>query len=160
MLRTRGRYAHIASAYMSVATAKAAGVPFVVACTPPHERGGPHPLIIYALHVSGADIILTLGGVQAIASMAYGLFTGKPADVLAGPGNKYVAEAKRVLFGQRGIDVFAGPTEILIVADETADATTVAIHLVGQAEHGPESPVWLITTSEASVVAFSSVSRK
>jgi sulfopropanediol 3-dehydrogenase len=133
---------------MSVATAKAAGVPFVVACTPSHQGGGPHPLVIYALHVSGADIILTLGGVQAIASMAYGLFTGKPADVLAGPGNKYVAEAKRMLFGQCGIDVFAGPTEILIVADETADATTVAIDLVGQAEHGSESPAWLITTSE------------
>lgn len=143
-----GRYAHIASAYMSVATARAAGVPFIVACTPSHRGQGPHPLVLYALHVSGADVIMTLGGVQAIASMAYGLFTGKEADVLAGPGNKYVAEAKRILFGQVGIDVFAGPSEILVLADESANVETVAVDLVGQAEHGTETPAWLITTSE------------
>lgn len=143
-----GRYAHIASAYMSIATAKAAGVPFVVAATPSHRGQGPHPLVLYAMHVSGADMILCLGGVQAIASLAYGLFTGKEADVLAGPGNKYVAEAKRILFGQVGIDVFAGPSEILVLADETANPLTIAVDLVGQAEHGTESPAWLITTDE------------
>jgi sulfopropanediol 3-dehydrogenase len=143
-----GRYAHIASAYMSIATAKAAGVPFVVAATPSHRGQGPHPLVLYAMHISGADVILCLGGVQAIAAMAYGLFTGKEADVLAGPGNKYVAEAKRILFGQVGIDVFAGPSEILVLADESADPLTVAVDLVGQAEHGTETPAWLITTEE------------
>lgn len=142
-----GRYAHVASAYMSVATAKAAGVPFVVACTPSHHGAGPHPLIVYALALSGADVIMTLGGVQAIAAMAYGLYTGKEADIIAGPGNKYVAEAKRLLFGQVGIDVLAGPTEILVLADDSADPETVAVDLVGQAEHGVESPVWLVTTS-------------
>lgn len=144
-----GRYAHIASAYMSVATAKAAGVPYVVACTPSHHGRGPHPLVLYALDISGADAILCLGGVQAIATMAFGLFTGKTADLLVGPGNKYVAEAKRILFGEVGIDVLAGPTEILILADESASAETVAVDLVGQAEHGVESPAWLVTTSEA-----------
>lgn len=143
-----GRYAHIASAYMSVATAKAAGVPMVIACSPSHHGGGIHPVVLYALHVAGADVIMTLGGVQAIATLAFGLFTGKPADVIAGPGNKYVAEAKRILFGQVGIDVFAGPSEILVIADETADAELVAVDLVGQAEHGPETPAWLIATSE------------
>ncbi len=144
-----GRYAHIASAYMSVATAKAAGVPTVIACSPSHHGGGIHPVVLYALHIAGADVIMTLGGVQAIATLAFGLFTVKPADVIAGPGNKYVAEAKRILFGQVGIDVFAGPSEILVIADETADAQTVAVDLVGQAEHGPETPAWLIATSEA-----------
>jgi sulfopropanediol 3-dehydrogenase len=144
-----GRYAHIASAYMSVATARAAGVPYVIACTPPHRSGGPHPLVLYALGAAGADVIMCLGGVQAIASMALGFFTGKKADVLAGPGNKYVTEAKRILFGRVGIDVIAGPTEILILADESANVETVAVDLVGQAEHGPESPAWLITTSDA-----------
>ena len=141
-----GRYAHIASAYMSVATARAAGVPFVVACTPSHRGRGPHPLVVYALEIAGADVIMTLGGVQAIAAMTYGLFTGKPADIIAGPGNKYVAEAKRILFGEVGIDVFAGPSEILVLADDSASAETVAVDLVGQAEHGAESPAWLITT--------------
>lgn len=143
-----GRYAHIASAYMSVATAKAAGVPFIIACTPSHRGQGPHPLVLYALHSCGADVIMCLGGVQAIASMAFGLFSGRKVDVLAGPGNRYVAEAKRILFGQVGIDVLAGPTEILILADEHADRETVAVDLVGQLEHGTESPAWLITTSE------------
>jgi sulfopropanediol 3-dehydrogenase len=142
-----GRYAHIASAYMSVATAKAAGVPHVTACTPSHRGVGPHPVVVYALDLSGADQILCLGGVQAIASLAWGLFTGKRADVIVGPGNKFVAEAKRMLFGDVGIDVLAGPTEILVLADDRADAQTVAVDLVGQAEHGAESPAWLVTTS-------------
>ena len=142
-----GRYAHIASAYMSIATAKAAGVETVVACSTPFQGAGIHPYVLYAMQVAGADIILTLGGVQAIAAMAYGLFTGKPADIIVGPGNKFVAEAKRSLFGTVGIDVFAGPSEIAVIADETADADIVAADLVGQAEHGHESPAWLMTTS-------------
>src|SRR5438128_844297 len=142
-----GRYAHIASAYMAIATAKAAGVPFVVACSTPYRGEGIHPHVLYAMKVAGADAILTLGGVQAIAAMAYGLFTGKAADIIVGPGNKFVAEAKRVLFGQVGIDVLAGPSEIAVIADETADAAIVATDLVGQAEHGHESPAWLMTTS-------------
>src|SRR5439155_16879918 len=112
-----GRYAHIASAYMSIATAKAAGVPTVVACSTPYKGEGIHPHVLYAMKVAGADIIMTLGGVQAIAAMAYGLFTGKPADIIVGPGNKFVAEAKRILFGRVGIDVFAGPTEVAVIAD-------------------------------------------
>ena len=144
-----GRYAHIASAYMTIATAKAAGVPTVIACSTPYRGEGVHPHVLYAMKVAGADIIMTLGGVQAIATLAYGLFTGKPADIIAGPGNKYVAEAKRVLFGQVGIDVLAGPTEVAIIADESADAAIVASDLVGQAEHGHESPAWLFTTSHS-----------
>ena len=144
-----GRYAHIASAYMSIATAKAAGVPTVVACSTPYKGEGIHPHVLYAMKVAGADIIMTLGGVQAIAAMAYGLFAGKPADIIVGPGNKFVAEAKRILFGRVGIDVFAGPTEVAVIADDTADAAIVATDLVGQAEHGHESPAWLITTSRA-----------
>jgi sulfopropanediol 3-dehydrogenase len=140
-----GRYAHIASACMSVATAKAAGVETVIACSTPYRGGGMHPYVLYAMREAGADIVLTLGGVQAIAAMAYGLFTGKPADVIVGPGNKFVAEAKRTLFGKVGIDVFAGPSEIGIIADKTADAEIVAVDLVGQAEHGHESPAWLFT---------------
>jgi sulfopropanediol 3-dehydrogenase len=143
-----GRYAHIASAYMSVATAKAAGVPTVIACSTPYQSKGIHPHVLYAMHIAGADIIMTLGGVQAIAAMAYGLFTHKPADIIVGPGNKFVAEAKRALFGQVGIDVFAGPSEIAVIADDTADPYLVAVDLVGQAEHGHESPAWLITTSK------------
>jgi sulfopropanediol 3-dehydrogenase len=142
-----GRYAHIASAYMAIATAKAAGVPTVVAASTPFRGAGIHPQILYAMKVAGADAILTLGGVQAIATLAYGLFTGKPADIVVGPGNKFVAEAKRLLFGKVGIDVFAGPTEIAIIADDSADPAIVATDLVGQAEHGHESPAWLITTS-------------
>jgi sulfopropanediol 3-dehydrogenase len=142
-----GRYAHIASAYMSIATAKAAGVPTVVAASTPFRGESIHPQILYAMQVAGADAILTLGGVQAIAALAYGLFTGKPADIVVGPGNKFVAEAKRLLFGKVGIDVFAGPTEIAIIADDSADPAIVAADLVGQAEHGADSPAWLITTS-------------
>ena len=142
-----GRYAHIATAYMTIATAKAAGVPTVVACSTPYQGEGIHPQVLYAMKVAGADVILTLGGVQAIAALAFGLFTGKPADILVGPGNKYVAEAKRALYGEVGIDVFAGPSEIAVIADESADPDIVAIDLVGQAEHGHESPAWLFTTS-------------
>jgi len=143
-----GRYAHIASAYMGVATAKAAGVRTIIACSGPFRGGPMHPYLMYAFDKAGADVIMTLGGVQAIATMAYGLFTGKPADVIVGPGNKFVAEAKRSLFGKVGIDVFAGPSEVAVIADETADPAMVASDLVGQAEHGHESPAWLFTTSE------------
>ena len=142
-----GRYAHIASAYMTVATAKAAGVKTIIACSSPFRGGGMHPYVLYAFKAAGADIIMTLGGVQAIASLAYGLFTGQPADVVVGPGNKFVAEAKRALFGKVGIDVFAGPSEVAVIADDSADAAIVASDLVGQAEHGHESPAWLFTTS-------------
>ena len=142
-----GRYAHIASAYMAIATAKAAGVPFVVACSTPFQGEGIHPHVLYAMTTAGADVIMTLGGVQAIAAMAYGLFTGKPADIIVGPGNKYVAEAKRMLYGKVGIDVFAGPSEVAVIADDSADPQIVASDLVGQAEHGHESPAWLMTTS-------------
>jgi len=144
-----GRFAHAASALMSIATAKAAGVPYVVACSPSHHGGGIHPSILYAMSVCKPDVILTLGGVQAVAAMAYGLFTGKPADILVGPGNKFVAEAKRILYGEVGIDVFAGPSEICVIADETADPDIVAADLVGQAEHGYDSPAVLISTSQA-----------
>ena len=141
-----GRYAHTASAIMSVATAKAAGVPFVVAASPP--RGDAiDASVCYAMDLAGADMILEMGGVHAVASMALGLFTGKSADILVGPGNAYVAEAKRILFGEVGIDVFAGPTESAIIADDSADAMTIAVDLVSQAEHGVNSPVWLFTTS-------------
>jgi sulfopropanediol 3-dehydrogenase len=143
-----GRYAHIASAIMSITTAKVAGVENVIACSAPSpERGGIHPAILYAMDLCGADHILALGGVQGIAAMAFGLFTGVKANILVGPGNRFVAEAKRMLFGRVGIDLFAGPTEILIIADEAADAEIVATDLVGQAEHGPDSPAWLVTTS-------------
>ncbi len=144
-----GRYAHIASAYMGVATAKAAGVKTIIACSGPFRGGPMHPYLMYAFDKAGAHIIMTLGGVQAIATMAYGLFTGKPADVIVGPGNKFVAEAKRSLFGKVGIDVFAGPSEVAVIADETADPAIVASDLVGQAEHGHESPAWLFTTSRS-----------
>jgi sulfopropanediol 3-dehydrogenase len=143
-----GRYAHIASAYMGVATAKAAGVKTIIACSGPFRGGPMHPYLMYAFDKAGADTIMTLGGVQAIATMAFGLFTGKPADVIVGPGNKFVAEAKRALFGKVGIDVFAGPSEIAVIADESADPAIVAGDLVGQSEHGHESPAWLFTTSE------------
>lgn len=142
-----GRYAHVASAYMTVATAKAAGVKTIVAASSPYRGGGMHPYVLYAFQAAGADLILTLGGVQAIASLAYGLFTGRKADVVVGPGNKFVAEAKRMLFGQVGIDVFAGPSEVAVIADDSADPAIVASDLVGQAEHGHESPAWLFTTS-------------
>ncbi|MDP7525959.1 MAG: histidinol dehydrogenase, partial [Dehalococcoidales bacterium] len=121
-----GRYAHIASAIMSVATAKVAGVENVIACSVPHGEEGVHPAILYAMDLCGADTILAMGGVQGIAAMAYGLFTGKSADILVGPGNRFVAEAKRLLFGRVGIDLVAGPTEIAIIADKTADPEIVA----------------------------------
>ncbi len=144
-----GRYAHVASAIMSVGTAKVAGVDHVTATSAPYNNDGPHPAIIYTMDLCGADSILALGGVQGIAAMAFGLFTGKPARFLAGPGNRFVAESKRQLFGRLGIDMIAGPTEIAIIADATADPQLVAEDLVSQAEHGPDSPAWLITTSRA-----------
>ena len=142
-----GRFAHAASAIMSIATARAAGVPFVVAVSPSHDGKTINPAILYAASLCKPDIFMMMGGTHAIAAMAYGHFTGKPADVIVGPGNRFVAEAKRILFGQIGIDVFAGPTESLILADKTADPYFVAIDLMSQAEHGYDSPVWLVTDS-------------
>jgi len=143
-----GRFAHIASALMSITTSKVAGVDTIVVASPARkDRGGVHPAILAAADIAGADVVLGLGGVQGVAALAFGLFTGRPADIIVGPGNSFVAEAKRQLFGEVGIDVIAGPTESMIIADETADAHRVATDLVGQAEHGPDSPVWLITTS-------------
>ncbi len=143
-----GRFAHIASALMSVTTSQVAGVQTIVVASPARaDRDGVHPAILAAADIAGADVVLGLGGVQAIAALAFGLFTGQPADMIVGPGNSFVAEAKRQLFGEVGIDVIAGPTESMIVADETADAHRVATDLVGQAEHGADSPVWLVTTS-------------
>ena len=143
-----GRYAHAASAIMSCGTAKVAGVENVIAASPAtKERGGVHPAILYAMQVAGADRVLALGGVQAIAALTFGHFTGHPADIVVGPGNRFVAEAKRVLFGRIGIDVIAGPTESMVAADDTADPAIVAADLAGQAEHGVDSPVWLVTTS-------------
>jgi len=142
-----GRYPMVASAHMSVLTAKVAGVKRVVACTPPINGGIPAATVA-AMHLGGADEIYILGGVQAIASMALGTQSVSPVDVIVGPGNAYVAEAKRQLFGKVGIDLLAGPTEVLIVADESADAEMVATDLLGQAEHGINSPAVLITTSE------------
>lgn len=141
-----GRYPMVASAHMSIVTAKVAGVPRVIACTPPNE-GGPHAATIAAMHLAGADEIYCLGGVQAVAAMAIGTETVDPVVMLVGPGNAYVAEAKRQLYGKVGIDLFAGPTEILVVADDTSDAEIVVVDLLGQAEHGPNSPAALITTS-------------
>ncbi len=142
-----GRYAHIASALMSVTTAKVAGVKNVIVCSPTRGSDGIHASILYAASLAGADTILALGGVQGVAALAFGLFTGHPADILVGPGNRFVAEAKQILYGRVGIDLFAGPTEIAIIADEKADPDLVASDLAGQAEHGPDSPAWLITTS-------------
>ncbi len=145
-----GRYAHAASAIMSVGTAKVAGVAHIVASSPAHAGQPVHPAILYAMKTSGADRVLCLGGVQAVAALAFGLF-GAPADpgadIIVGPGNRFVAEAKRLLFGRVGIDVVAGPTESAVIADDTADAAIVTMDLIGQAEHGPDSPVWLITSS-------------
>ena len=141
-----GRYAHIASAIMSITTAKVAGVPHIVACSPTGKDRGVHPAILYAADLAGADTILALGGVQGIAAMAFGHFSGHSADILVGPGNRFVAEAKRILFGRVGIDLFAGPTEILVIADKNADPEIVASDLVGQAEHGLDSPAWLVST--------------
>ena len=143
-----GRYAHIASAVMSITTAKVAGVKNIIACSSPKPNVGAHPKIIYTANLCGADVILNLGGVQAIAAMAFGFFGNLPADILVGPGNQFVAEAKRILFGKIGIDLFAGPTEIAIIADKSADPEIVAYDLVGQAEHGYNSPAWLYTTDK------------
>ena len=142
-----GRYPMVASAHMSIVTARVAGVGHIQACTPPNQ-GGPHPETIAAMHLGGADEIYVLGGVQAVAAMGLGTATFKPVDMVVGPGNAYVAEAKRQLYGRVGIDLFAGPTEILVIADETADAEMCATDLLGQAEHGPTSPAILLTTSE------------
>jgi sulfopropanediol 3-dehydrogenase len=142
-----GKYPMLASAHMSVVTAKVAGVPRVVTCAPPHG-GGPAAAIVAAQHLAGADEIYCLGGVQAVAAMALGTASIAPVDMLVGPGNAFVAEAKRQLFGRVGIDLLAGPTETLVIADETVDAELCATDLLGQAEHGPESPAILLTTSE------------
>src|SRR5437899_1379295 len=142
-----GRYPMVASAHMSIVTAKVAGVGHIAACTPPNQ-GGPHPETIAAMHLGGADEIYVLGGVQAVAAMGLGTATFQPVDMLVGPGNAYVAEAKRQLYGKVGIDLFAGPTEILVIADDSADAEMCATDLLGQAEHGPSSPAILLTTSE------------
>ena len=131
---------------MTVVTAKVAGVGHVTACSPPRPGEGMHPAILYTLDACGADTILNLGGVQGIAAMAFGLFGAPPARMLAGPGNQFVTEAKCILFGRVGIDMFAGPTESMVIADATADPDIVAADLVGQAEHGYNSPVWLIST--------------
>ena len=141
-----GRYPLVASAHMSVVTAKAAGVKRVIACAPPFN-GASHPAIVAAMHMGGADEIYTFGGVQAIAAMALGTEHIKPVDMVVGPGNAFVAEAKRQLFGKIGIDLLAGPTETLIVADDSCDVEMAAVDLLGQAEHGPDSPAVLLTTS-------------
>ena len=142
-----GRYPMVASAHMSIVTARVAGVKRIIACAPPHH-GGPHPAIVAAMHFGGADEIYVLGGVQAVAAMALGTDTISPVDMIVGPGNAYVAEAKRQLFGRIGIDLLAGPTETLIIADDSVDAEICATDLLGQAEHGPTSPAVLITNSE------------
>ena len=144
-----GRYPMLASSFMTIVVPKVAGVDRVVACAPPRRGEGIHPAMLYAMSTSGADDILALGGVQALAAMTYGIEGLPPADLIVGAGNAYVAEAKRQLFGQVGIDLLAGPTEIAIIADESADAELVALDLLGQAEHGPTSPAVLITTSRA-----------
>lgn len=142
-----GRYPMVASAHMSIVTAKAAGCRKVIACTPP-TNGAPHPETIAAMKLAGADEIYLIGGVQAVAAMALGVGGIGPVDMIVGPGNSYVAEAKRQLFGRVGIDLLAGPTEVLVIADDSADAEMVATDLLGQAEHGPTSPAVLLTTSE------------
>ena len=142
-----GRYPMVASAHMSIVTARVAGVKRIAACAPPH-KGGPHPAIVAAMHFGGADEIYVLGGVQAVAAMALGTDTIQPVDMIVGPGNAYVAEAKRQLFGRVGIDLLAGPTETLIIADESVDGEICATDLLGQAEHGPTSPAVLLTNSE------------
>lgn len=144
-----GRYSHIASAIMTVTTAKVAGCENIIACSPPRPGVGVAPAIIYAAHICGANKILAMGGVQGIAAMTFGLFGLPKSNILVGPGNQFVAEAKRLLFGRVGIDMIAGPTDSLILADGTADPMIVAVDLVGQAEHGYNSPVWLVTDDQA-----------
>jgi sulfopropanediol 3-dehydrogenase len=148
-----GRYPLIASAVMTVATAKVAGVSRVIAAAPPRDERGMHRPQLWAMAECGADEIFCVGGVQALAGMAFGLEDSDPVDMIVGPGNAYVAEAKRQLFGRVGIDLLAGPTEIMIIADETADPSIVACDLLGQAEHGPTSPAILATTDEALGIA-------
>src|SRR5450631_926447 len=147
-----GRYPMVASAHMSIVTAKVAGVKRIIACAPPY-KGGPHPAIVAAMHFGGADDIYVLGGVQAVAAMALGTESIKPVDMIVGPGNAYVAEAKRQLFGRVGIDLLAGPTETLVIADDSVDGEICATDLLGQAEHGPNSPAILLTTSERLALA-------
>jgi sulfopropanediol 3-dehydrogenase len=144
-----GRYSHIASAIMTVTTAKVAGCSHITATSPPRPGVGVAPAIVYAAHICGADTIMALGGVQGVAAMTFGLFGLPKANILVGPGNQFVAEAKRILFGRVGIDMIAGPTDSLILADKTADPHIVATDLVSQAEHGYNSPVWLITDDRA-----------
>ncbi|MFG5383114.1 histidinol dehydrogenase [Yoonia sp. R2-816] len=144
-----GRYSHIASAIMTVTTAKVAGCKHIIATSPPRPDIGVAPAIIYAAHICGADTIMALGGVQGVAAMTFGLFGLPKANILVGPGNQFVAEAKRILFGRVGIDMIAGPTDSLILADKTADPHIVATDLVSQAEHGYNSPVWLVTDDRA-----------
>src|SRR5438874_4367081 len=141
-----GRYPMVASSHMSIVTARVAGVKRIIACAPPF-KGGPHPAIVAAMHFGGADDIYVLGGVQAVAAMALGTEMIGPVDMIVGPGNAYVAEAKRQLFGRVGIDLLAGPTETLIIADDSCDAEMAAVDLIGQAEHGPGSPAVLLTNS-------------
>jgi len=143
-----GRFPLTASAFMTVGVAKAAGVPTVIACTPPQPNGQANDAVVYAAHLSGVDRVFMLGGVQALAAMAFGLLGDLPVDMLVGAGNAYVAEAKRQLFGTAAIDLLAGPSEVAVIADESADAELVAADLLGQAEHGPNSPAALVTTSE------------
>lgn len=144
-----GRFPLTASAFMTVNVAKAAGVPTVIGCIPPGADGRPNDAVVYAAHVSGVDRLFVLGGVQALAAMAFGLLGEAPVDMLVGAGNAYVAEAKRQLFGTVAIDLLAGPSEVAVIADDTADAELVAADLLGQAEHGPDSPAALVTTSRA-----------
>ena len=144
-----GRYSHVASALMTITTAKIAGVPHITAVSPTRPDIGIPDAIVFAMDLCGADLILNLGGVQGIAAMAKGMFGSKPADILVGPGNSYVAEAKRMLFGEVGIDMFAGPTDSLVIADHTASVDTVTWDLISQAEHGNDSPVWLVATDKA-----------
>jgi sulfopropanediol 3-dehydrogenase len=143
-----GRFPLLASAFMTVGVAKAAGVPSVIACTTPQPDGAADPAVLYAAHISGADRIFVLGGVQALAAMAYGLLDGVGVDMIVGAGNAFVAEAKRQLFGTVAIDLLAGPSEVAVIADDSADPEIVAADLLGQAEHGPNSPAALITTSQ------------
>jgi sulfopropanediol 3-dehydrogenase len=143
-----GRFPLLSSAFMTVGVAKAAGVPTVIACTTPQQGGEADPAVLYAAHLSGADRVYVLGGVQALAAMAYGLLDEEPVDMIVGAGNAYVAEAKRQLFGTVSIDLLAGPSEVAVIADDTADARIVAADLLGQAEHGPNSPAALVTTSQ------------
>ena len=154
-----GKYPMLASAHMSVLTSKVAGVPRVVTCAPPYQ-GRPAAAIVAAQHMAGADEIYAIGGIQAVGAMALGTETIQPVDILVGPGNAFVAEAKRQLYGRVGIDLFAGPTETMVIADETVDAELCATDLLGQAEHGPDSPAVLLTTSrKLAVETISEVDR-